>query len=310
MCESDLRKEQALELKYNIFKAGLIHDSAFFNFWEKELLAPLWVLDTLKNGYEIPFLEQPSPYEERNNASARSNMPVVRKILLEMIAQEVIEVVEQKPICVNPLGLVTKQTDSGESKYRLVWDGSRHINKFLKSVHVRLSHLEKALEMTEPNDYQVVYDLTSAYYHIQIREDQRKFLGAAFTDDTGKVIYVQYRVLPFGLASAVHAITKIFKPITSYLNTKGLRASIYIDDGRIVSNSREKAEQDRVFTYNVLTQAGWAIAKLKSDASFQASQKKKYLGFLINSSTMKVFAPQPKLKDLEEDIAKTREKHQ
>ena len=296
------------DLMLNEFKAGSIHDFKFFEFWEKELMAPLWVLDTLRNGYEIPFFAEPGPYEEQNNASARNNMSIVRGILREMIAKEVLEVVDQKPVCVNPLGLVSKQEENGELKHRLVWDGSRHINTFLRPVHVRLAHLEKALEMTEPGDFQTVYDLSSAYYHIQIRLDQRRFLGASFLDENGKIIYVQYRVLPFGLASAVHAITKLFKPITSYLNTKGLRASIYIDDGRIVSSSREKAEQDRVFTYKVVTKAGWAIAKLKSDAAFQASQMKKYLGFWINSLSMKVFISQSKLQELEIDIKRIKAK--
>ncbi len=300
----DLKTPEALapRLEYNSFKAGSIHDPEFFNFWQNELGAPFWVLETLKNGYEIPFFAEPEPYEEQNNASARSNMAIVREILRDMINQEVLEIVPEKPHCVNPLGLVTTMQENGESKHRLVWDGSRHINKFLRKAHVRLSHLEKALEMTQPGDFQVVYDLSSAYYHIKIMEEQRKFLGAKFVDENGKTVYVRYKVLPFGLASAVHAITKIFKPITSYLNIKGLRASIYIDDGRIVSSSRKQAELDRIFTYTVVTKAGWAIAALKSDARDQASQKKKYLGFWIDSLSMKVYAPQAKLKTLEEEV--------
>jgi len=39
----------------NVFEPGLIHEERFFNFWENELKASDWVLNTSKKGYMIPF---------------------------------------------------------------------------------------------------------------------------------------------------------------------------------------------------------------------------------------------------------------
>jgi hypothetical protein len=72
----------------------------------------------------------------------------------DMIAQGVVKVSRTKPTCVSPLGLVTKEAE-GKVKHRLVFDASRWVNKFVKDQHVTLSHLNKALEMTEYNDWQV-----------------------------------------------------------------------------------------------------------------------------------------------------------
>jgi len=82
-----------------------------------------------------------------SSKSARDNMVEVRKLVSDMILKGVVKVVKQKPICVSPLGLVEKVLPDGTKKYRLVWDASRHVNLFVQVPHVRLAHLDKALEV-------------------------------------------------------------------------------------------------------------------------------------------------------------------
>jgi hypothetical protein len=268
------------------------------------LEAPQWILKVIKEGYEIPFKSLPGEYYERNNRSARRNMQIVRQIVSEMIMKGIVEVTKEKPFVFSPLGLVSKIQEDGSTKHRLVFDASRHVNKFIQIPHVRLNHLEKALEMTKENDYQAIFDLTNAYYHIKINPAQQKYLGAAFEDEEGKTVFVEYQVLPFGLASAVHAITKMFKPIVAHLTNQNIRMSIYIDDGRILAESKEQIEQARIKTYNVLTKAGWSIAKNKSDKENEGGKMKKYLGFIIETESMKITAENDKLVKLEMDIHK------
>jgi len=112
----------------------------------------------LLKGYLIPFKENPGPYEERNNKSARDKMTDVRKIVAKMIEQGVVRVTKKKPTCVSPLGLVERVQEDGSVKQRLIWDASRHVNLFIQDQHVRLSHLNKALEITQPGDWQAVFD--------------------------------------------------------------------------------------------------------------------------------------------------------
>jgi len=66
-----------------------------------------------------------------------------------------------------------------------------------------------------------------------------------------------YNFLPFGLNSAVHCITKIFKPILHYVHLLGIPMTIYVDDGRILSPSAEIAQYRGLIVYDVLRQAGW-----------------------------------------------------
>ena len=167
----------------------------------------------------------------------------------------VIEFTKLKPECVSPLTVAKKTMPDGSKKLRLCWDGSRCVNLALKKQKVTLSHLQKALETTKEGDYQIIYDLKSAYHHIKICEEQVRFLGAAIETEKGEKIYFVFKYLPFGLGSAVHCITKMFKPINAYLHNLGIRHTIFIDDRRSLATSENEAEKIRQITYNTLDKA-------------------------------------------------------
>jgi len=277
-----------------VFEPGSIHKQEFFDYWKDVLQANEWVLDLLKNGYRIPFKESPSKYFEKNNKSARDNMAVVKQIVAEMISQGIVTVCKDRPTCVSPLGLVTK-VKNGVTKHRLVWDASRHVNKYVQEKHVKLQHLPKALEMTKENDWQCIFDLAQCYYHIRVEDAQKQFLGAAIENTDGSLLYFCYNNLPFGLSSAVHAVTKIWKPISRHLFTLGIRNSIFIDDGRILGESEMEIEKFRGIAYGVIKAAGWAIERDKSDGKGHPRKKKEYLGFEIDTESMTVVCPMNKL---------------
>jgi len=281
---------------------GRIHKEEFFDFWKDTLKASPWVLSTLQLGYKIPFLSIPPIYEERNNATAREKPEIVRQIVEEMVDLKIVKLVKEKPRCVSPLGLVTKVKEDGTEKHRLIFDASRCVNNHLEKLKVTLSHLEKALEVTEETELQTIFDLASCYYHVKIFEPQQTFLGAAFESKNGTKKYFVYQHLPFGLASAVHAITKIFKPILAYVHEKGIKLSLYIDDGRFLSKNLAEANSHRELIYDVLNQAGWQISKEKSDGPGEAACIKEYLGFTIDTQKMQVSISESKILKLEKSI--------
>jgi hypothetical protein len=179
-------------------------------------------------------------------------------------------------------------------KRRLCWDGSRFLNALLKVNKVKLAHLQAALEITREGDFQYKYDLANAYFHIKIRPDHRKYLGAKFQTKVGKQQYFIFNFMPFGLSAAVYVITKLMKPLQAFFNQSGIRHTIYIDDGRVVANTLEKARADYTLVRQVLTASGWRIAKNKSDEMQEGSQVKDYLGFVVDSNKMAVFLTQEK----------------
>lgn len=278
------------------------------NFWLSTLQCGPWVANVLENGYTIPFKKLPGQYDERNNASVINNMEIVSDMVMTLKKQGVIEFVDEKPWCVSPLGLVSKKVD-GVVKHRLVFDASRWINLHVDPPSVKLAHLEKALSITKPGDYQVVFDITSAYYNIKIHPDQVKYLGASITIE-GRTQYFTFCYLPFGLNSAVFAVTKLWKPITAYIHKNGIRFSIYIDDGRILAEDAIQAERHRQFVYDVVTKAGWIMSIEKSDGQNEASQVKNYLGFTIDSLNMTVSYSADKLAEFCDKVVTALGRHE
>ena len=110
------------------------------------------------------------------------------------------------------------------------------------------------------------------------------------TNSDGGQIYFVYTHLPFGLKCAVHAITKMMKPVLARMHLESIRGSIYIDDGRILGKTREEVSRNMAFVYEMLQKAGWQLERAKSDKIGQESQVKSYLGFLVDTVKMKVYA--------------------
>ena len=223
------------EMEQTSFTPGSIHAEEVREFWKTNLKAGMWVMDTLRTGYVIPFEKFPEAYEEPNNASALKDLDFVYKAVSDLKEIGIVKFVDYKPHCVSPFTISIKMGRDGQKKKRLCWDGSRCVNLCIKKQKVTLSHLQRALELTKDQDYQITYDLKAAYHHIRIHSSQTKFLGAAIPKPNGGTQYLLFLFLPFGLSSAVHCITKIFKPVNAYLHESGIRHSIYLDDGRVTS---------------------------------------------------------------------------
>ena len=280
------------------FVPGGIHSQEVLAFWEHELKANAWVLDVIKHGYSLPFTSPPQPSLTKNNASARRNMDFVRQEVHQLHAAGIVEFVDSPPFIVSPLTVASNSAN----KLRLCLDVSRSVNQFLSLPKVVLADLKAALQITDPQDWQAVYDLSSAYFHIKIWEGHVKYLGAAFENPDGSIQYFRYLFLAFGISSAVHVMTKIMKPISAYFAQSGIKHTIYLDDGRVVAATRLLAQSHLTFVYNTLRAAGWTIALHKSDTIDSVSQIKNYLGFSINTDSMRVFLQPQKEKDLVEIV--------
>jgi len=287
------------------FYPGSIHSEDVRAFWQNDLQAGEWVMDVLTQGYVIPFVESPPAYEEANNKSAMQDMPFVIQAVAELQKRGVIEFRDEKPLCVSPLTVSKKFGRDGITKNRLCWDGSRCVNLYVKEQKVVLSHLRRSLEITREGDFQVTYDLKAAYHHVRIHPSQTKYLGAAIPKPDGGKQYFVFLYLPFGLSSAVHCLTKLFKPVNAYIHEKGIRHSIYLDDGRIVAETKCKAEDQRTFVYKVLKSSGWILEVEKSDKDGDANQSKEYLGFIIDTASMTVRLQEAKKQRILQQVSET-----
>ena len=281
------------------FVPGAIHDEAVRDFWASHLNANAWVMDTLKSGYVLPFHSVPAKQELRNNLSARKEKVFVQQEVEKLRDQGVVLFCDTPAEIVSPLTVAINSA----GKKRLCLDLSRTVNEFITVPSVSLADLRAALQLTESGDWQGVYDLASAYHHIKIFPGHVKYLGAAYEKPDGSKQYFVYLYLPFGLASAVHVMTKVMKPVSAFIAAQGIRHTIYLDDGRVVAGSKLQAAQDLGAVFEILAKAGWYLAPGKSDSPDTISQTKKYLGFVIDTEDMSVKLTEAKEEQLRQEVA-------
>lgn len=237
------------------FQPGGIHDR--LDFWENELCAGAWVLDLIKNGYSVPFHTEPEMSEFPNNSTVTKNPAVAEEQVKLLLQQGVLKRCSVKPHCINPLGLVSKSLN-GVVKHRLIFDGSRVVNDHVNPPVVKLAYLQKACLKLSKNQLLGVFDLKSCYFHIKIRPSQTKYFGIKLDLD-GIPTYFEFAYLPFGLNSAVHCVTKVWKPLIAYVQKRGVPLSVYIDDGIFGAIDAQDWEAKRKFIWQVITDAGWTI---------------------------------------------------
>ena len=278
--------------------AGNIHDQRYRDFW-LSLQPDPFVLGVLQDGYRLPFRDgvTPGAYRENNNKTALENLPFLRSHVKSLVSDTTVEEVPFQPLCCSPLTVASRYVDS-LLRLRMCIDLSRYINLLLKKEAVTLPSLDKALHLLLPGDFQATFDLKSAFHHVLIHPDHRKFLGFCIPDEDGRERFYVFRVLPFGLSTAVQLLARMTKPICIFLANEGIRLTIYIDDGWILALLRELAAQHLLRTFEVLAQAGFIVSTAKSDTPSDVSQVKRHLGFIVDSVTMQVSATISKLDEV------------
>eukprot|EP00111_Clytia_hemisphaerica_P022459 TCONS_00066021-protein len=259
--------------------------SKFSKFWEDELKTPFPLMDTVKNGYKLPFECTPPPFYAKNNASSLKNKDFVETSINELLIEGRIKQVKEVPFCVNPLTVVEKN-----SKLRLVLD-LRHINSYIQPPKFKYEDLKTAAEILDQNDFMITFDLTSGYHHVPINNNFQKFLGFAW-DYNGETKYFIFRVLPFGLNIACWIFTKLMRQLVKRWRRQGIKCAMYLDDGILGCSSFSKMTENRIVILRDLWSAGLTLNLKKS--SLKPERQKIWLGFIVDTENMIFEVPEEK----------------
>ena len=269
---------------------GRIGRPEFYDFWKNDLKASDFVLDTIKNGYKIPFKSIPPTNFCENNKSFLRQRDFGYQELLRLESLGCIRRVKEQPYLCLPLSVVFS------NKWRLVVDASRHLNPYIVDRKIKLEDLDVGEKMMKQGDYQTSADLDSGYWHVPLNEEHKKFVGLHFVCDNGEVLYWEYNVLFLGLKDAVWIFTKLLIPHKQYLRSYGIRCQIFIDDQRVMSSSFDKCKKEDKFALEAFERAGWTVNMKKS--SGEPKQALKFLGLINDSKNMMYHVPQDKADDI------------
>ena len=152
-------------------------------------------------------------------------------------------------------------------------------------------------EIFEDEFHFITFDLKSGYHHVPIREEHRKYLGFSWTFADGTTRYFQFLVLPFGLASACYAFTKLMRPLVKKWRGQGIRCVVYLDDGIAGDASYTQCKNISDLIQSDLRNAGLTINAKKS--KLEPSQNGNWLGFDINTRLMIFSVPRRKIEKIQ-----------
>ena len=251
--------------------------------------ADLEVIKWVRYGYEMKLNEWPPDSYTKNNKSAMEDPHFVWHELRRLVELGVMTVVEEKPRVVNALSVVFS------NKKRLVWD-VREINSRIDVEKLTLESLDDAAELLEENFFGATSDLEAGYFQVGLAEEQKTLLGCAFENpDTQKTVFFVSNTMILGERSAVHSFTRLLKPVVKQARLLGWKGVVYVDDFKHIGKELEECLASRQILKSEAGKAGWLFSEAKEQ---EPSTCTKFLGYNMNTVTMKYEVPEDKLKNV------------
>ena len=213
---------------------------------------------------------------------------IIQGLINELLEQKVIRQVKyNKSLFLSPIFTV----DKANNKHRLILN-LKSLNRYVKYHHFKMQTFESALTLIKPGIFMSKLDISNAYYSIPIAPEHQKYLSFRFKDK-----YYSYTCIPNGLACGPRIYTKLTKPIFSTLRCKGFMNSSYIDDCLLLGDTEEICEENESETSTLLENCGFLLNLEKSER--EPATEKVYLGFIIDSLSMRVYLTSKKIKLIE-----------
>ena len=147
-------------------------------------------------------------------------------------------------------------------------------------------------QLIQQCDFAFSIDLQDAYLHVPIVKHHRRFLHFVWHN-----VPYQWKVLPFGLATAPRFFTSLMKPILFLCHCKGLHIVIYLDDILVLVCSKRAGKRACLFLCSLLVHLGLHINFSKLDLCL--SQSFTFLGWCWDTVCMSVSLSPDKLADIQ-----------
>ncbi|XP_036146143.1 uncharacterized protein LOC118646722 [Monomorium pharaonis] len=236
------------------------------------------------SGYRLPFSHQPPAQTvEPTIQMSQEEIIICKKEIARLCKRGAIEPVSKcKNQFLSPFFLIRK-TSGG---WRFILNLKR-LNEFITVPHFKTEDWRTVVQLLSPGDFLATIDLEDAYLLLPIHREDRHFLRFSFSGQ-----FFQFRVLPFGLASAPYIFTRILKPILHHIRQRGIFSVVFLDDFLLMAPSRSQSEENVSVVLNLLSSLGFIVNKRKSSLSPQRSCR--YLGFIFDTDHFSISIPQDK----------------
>ena len=154
------------------------------------------------------------------------------------------------------------------------------LNLRVQQTSFKMETLQSVLLSVRPGDWMVSLDLKDAYLQVLMHPESRKFLR--FMAE-GKVY--RFKVLCFGLSTALQVFTRVMAPVSAILHRMGLRLRRYLDDWLLQASSRKQVLLALRTVLRLCRSLGIVVNWEKSQMI--PTQQMVYLGVILNSTSFR-----------------------
>ncbi len=240
-----------------------------------------WVLQWIEHGIPLPWrgvphTPPPRPQDDR-----------LRDIIKDYLAKGILEEAAEDQQAIQHIFAVPKNSGG----YRAVTD-FRPANEVQDDPHhFKMTTVQGVRDTLFPDAWMVKIDMEDAYNHLWVDDISAALLGICFD---GKIY--RWRSMGFGLKWAPYLFTKVVRESLRELRLRGVEILDYLDDLIIIAKSKLECQWMMNATIHHLTALGWRINWTKSHLI--PTQQLEWIGFLWDTTTMKVSIPEPKLRTI------------
>ena len=228
----------------------------FASFW-RSLGVDRWVEDLVTIGHSLEFTEKP-PLGLRIRWTLLRDprqASILAAEISELLQKDAIEVADPKSMGFYSTFFVVPKKDGGLRPILNL----KPLNRYVVYKKFTMETAKSVLQYLSEGDWVTSMDLKDAYLHVPILPAHRPYLRFAFQAKT-----YQFKVLPFGLASAPRVFTMVLAPLVKALHTQGILFVPYLDDCLIIAKSREALVAQVQVAVDCLQKAGFLINPEKS----------------------------------------------
>lgn len=262
----------------------------FAEVWRRTSRDP-WVTEVLTNGLSFHWKRFPKLAKEPwffQTPSDEGKFLQLQKEMEDLLAKRaIVEIPRGTPGWYSLVFLVPKKAGG----FRPVFDLSQ-LNRHLVIPKFRMESALTIMKQLAKGDWVVSVDVKDAYFHVPIHPEYRKYLRLTFL---GKVY--EFKVLPFGVATAPYVFTRIVAAMAQVIHMAGVKFHFYLDDWLIVGESLQQTQKAADLVLKLAISLGWIPNWEKS--LLTPTQSLVHVGIEYDLELGLAFPPEDRLQKLE-----------
>ena len=227
------------------FQVGMLFK--FLDQW-RSITSNRFVLDMIQ-GHHLQLSSHPPLFRNFwhfNVTVPTAHHPVIQKEVDELLAKGAIEPSSGGASFYSSVFVVPKHTGGLHPILNL-----KCFNRFIHIPSFKMPTLKNVWQLIQQGDYAFSIDLQDAYLHVPIVKHHCQFLHFVWHN-----VPYQWRVLPFGLATAPRVFTSLTKPILFLCCCKVLHIVIYLDDILVLVHCKWAGKRACLFLCSLLVRLG------------------------------------------------------